>query len=1083
MKIEKILDKAEQLDHDQRWKYMIALGRDSKEDQALTKSLRELASSQIHYERILALMSTQGSFDTEIIAKLLEDSSGVGMFAAVRFGAKHLSSDLLIKTIPELSKSKRMRLIACLLAEKRTDIIECVYNVSNASEQQNILLFTSEAFFKEHIGEEIAEGFTEKQWRQMAKRFPAVAAELIEKYLSRATEPSWLTQRAVQAVLRQFCKTAPTMGLSLLNQAMTCIQPKNLPLEQYSLLFPDSVARLIINHPVQVSVYLPATVLRKLNNEVLCTLAEKKALANLATVFQKLHHEQRAALYEAIGESLRSDNGALPLVYVKALPQLIREKEALHAFDLKLLAAKPMERLPYLSVLSFDSALHLATPFLAQPEGELRAQAASALVQSGRYYSSELERILDFCIKRENEQDPVRLAMMTALAGLPPTRWSAAHLPKIKSVIAAALQARDCSFQTMEAAANWLLKMLLPQTDFVIAELPALIERMGRLNAPSLESRITNADMARLDDCLYPLLKTWIARDRAYIATSLICGFGRRIKSVYQLQKNEGKQPRLVKLLVDLTQDKRGHTARAGLDALLRLDIREEVSRLIPKLIEQDSSWIQVNSVSDFLHRHRQNLLTPFLKPRVYGNRFSSGKTAILQSFNNGFVRWTATQQQIYASSLGDILNSGKRNAWELYRCAGRLSAMPSADLSALIELADLDAEDIALRDKALEALGRADAGRGVASLIQALDDNRANIAIYALRRSILEMSATSALALLSKAPLKKVTVMKEIIRLAGEFSGEASYHFLSTFAKDENLHPDVKIALLRAFWNHLNNEEVWGYFNAAAQNGPVALARSTIRIPQEGLTANGRTHLCEQLTLLLRNENAQIRTETLERLVQLPLGQSNDMMFGALAEMLEDVDVNVGMLAAEAMLAAYITTRSDELVDTFSKVQRPKSFAAVVDAFRRRDFVNVAELRSCAEALALAMLTQRRLPSQSLRIALTMLPPSNILTIVEAIDDAGLLHPGTVETNLKAWNKTVASFSQQDIASLESKLRSSQSAGIRRLGLALLVETTEQHGWSGEHREHLDEYCKDTDLWVSEAAGVIEPPQAGKQE
>ena len=61
---------------------------------------------------------------------------------------------------------------------------------------------------------------------------------------------------------------------------------------------------------------------------------------------------------------------------------------------------------------------------------------------------------------------------------------------------------------------------------------------------------------------------------------------------------------------------------------------------------------------------------------------------------------------------------------------------MPSIDLAPLVQLARLDAPDQGLRDKTLEALGRADAGRGVPELMQALDDNRARVAIYALRRS-----------------------------------------------------------------------------------------------------------------------------------------------------------------------------------------------------------------------------------------------------------------------------------------------------------------------------------------------------------
>ena len=56
MMIAVILEKAETLDHSQRWKYMIGLGKSSQNNQTFTKALRELAASDIHYEKILALM-------------------------------------------------------------------------------------------------------------------------------------------------------------------------------------------------------------------------------------------------------------------------------------------------------------------------------------------------------------------------------------------------------------------------------------------------------------------------------------------------------------------------------------------------------------------------------------------------------------------------------------------------------------------------------------------------------------------------------------------------------------------------------------------------------------------------------------------------------------------------------------------------------------------------------------------------------------------------------------------------------------------------------------------------------------------
>ena len=1049
---------------------------------------------------VLGLMSAQGSFDTEIIAKLLEDSSVIGMLTAVNLAAKYLDIELLMDIIPRLSKHKRLRIAMALLKTGRYDVVERLYTKFGISEQQDMLLYTSEIFFKEHLEQDKLEGFTEKQWRQMAKRFPSITCEQIEKNLKKSIEPSWLTQLAVFVVLDQFHKTAPVLGLSVISQAIICMKSQYLPLVQYSYMFPEQIGDLIRKQPTPISISLPVVVLRKFKNEVLCELAEKNALQNLMIVFPKLHSKQRVVLYESIGESLRNQSGALPLVYVKALPRSVREKEALHAFNLPLLETRPLEKLPYLSVLPFYQALPLATPFLNQPEGELRAAAVSVLVRCARYDSTELDNILDFCLKRENEQDPVRLAMMTALVDLPPTRWLGNHLPKLKLIIAAALKARDCSFQTMDAAARLLLKMIMLQTDFVVAELPVLVERMGRLNVPSLESQISNVDMVRLDSCLLPLMKTWVARDRSQVAISLIYSFGCRIKSVYQLQKSEtkwlglisGQKLGLIKLLIDLTLDKRGYVARMGLEALIRLGISEEVSQLIPQLIQQDPSWIQVNGVSEYLFRHRQSLLTPFLKPRIYNNRFSSGKTAVILNFQKGFLRFTANQQQIYAYALNDILYSDKRNAWELYQCVNRLSAMPSADLSALKNLAKLDARDVALRDKAIEALGKADAGRGVTELIQALDDNRANIAIYALRRSILEMSEKNALFLLSKAPRNKVTVEKEVIRLAGEFDGDDSYRFLSEFAKEKNLHPDVKIAVLRAFWKHLNKEEVWDYFHTAAQSEHAALARSTIRIPQKGLSPIARNHLSVQLALLLKNSNAQIRMETLERLVYMPLGTDDYLanergsqegqititMYDALASMLEDVDVNICKLAAEAMLATYISKKDNKLVETFAKVKRPKSIVAIVDAFEHRNFVNVLELRNCAKFLSLTMLEQRHQPSQALRLTITLLTPSNILEVIEAAENVGLLHPGAVESNLKTWGLAVKTHSQQDLAILESKLRLSESVGKRRLGFGLLIETASQHGWTNERRECLCEYCVDPELWLSEAAGLVEPPQ-----
>ena len=82
---------------------------------------------------------------------------------------------------------------------------------------------------------------------------------------------------------------------------------------------------------------------------------------------------------------------------------------------------------------------------------------------------------------------------------------------------------------------------------------------------------------------------------------------------------------------------------------------------------------------------------------------------------------------------------------------------MPSIDLAPLVSLRAWT-RLTGLRDKTLEALGRADAGRGVPELMQALDDNRARVAIYALRRSLMNLRPSRVL-VFARVPRGKVTV------------------------------------------------------------------------------------------------------------------------------------------------------------------------------------------------------------------------------------------------------------------------------------------------------------------------------------
>ena len=140
-----------------------------------------------------------------------------------------------------------------------------------------------------------------------------------------------------------------------------------------------------------------------------------------------------------------------------------------------------------------------------------------------------------------------------------------------------------------------------------------------------------------------------------------------------------------------------------------------------------------------------------------------------------------------------------------------------------------------------------------------------ARIAIYALRRSLLQMPTERALELLRGVSLRKVTVAKETVRLLGELPGSAAYADLLAIAGQE-LHRDVRVALLRALWDHLEQPETWPLLEQAAASDDPALAAGVIRIPADRRPPATLRRLVRLLALLLVNPNAQVRLDTLQR-------------------------------------------------------------------------------------------------------------------------------------------------------------------------------------------------------------------------
>ncbi len=200
----------------------------------------------------------------------------------------------------------------------------------------------------------------------------------------------------------------------------------------------------------------------------------------------------------------------------------------------------------------------------------------------------------------------------------------------------------------------------------------------------------------------------------------------------------------------------------------------ERAALLIPDLLQDDPSWITRPAVYLYLHHFRQDLLTPFLGLSVYSGRFSTGKSRFVLPVKRGFVRWTRQQQEIFETTLIEVIHDNTLSQQTITQALGQIAALPALPTTPLIALTNDERPFV--RDSVLSLLSQLDAGQGIPTLLDALNDERGRKAIYALRTFFMNASLSLVLSILGNVPFTQVTVAKEVVRLLGELPGKESY-------------------------------------------------------------------------------------------------------------------------------------------------------------------------------------------------------------------------------------------------------------------------------------------------------------------
>ena len=1078
-----LLAALETIPYDDRVKRMVALGQQARTDAAAAALLQALAAAPGFYERQLALLACYGSGDGALVLVGLADQSLLLRNLALSLVADACTDAQVRLAFGSLSQKVQPKLLRYLRRRGRLAVVDALLTelATRANERLALFLhFGTAALVEKHVAT-VRPLWGADDWMRMAKYHSDIAvAQLLAQQQAQIAPDARLLYH-VNCALPALAERRPDHALTLVRGLLRHESPDRISLQPVAERRPNEVVDLLLAHDDSAAVRLNLGRLapRLTEARLLAVLQYRPAfLANPAAWLHRVPAALRRTAFGVAGNGWHNSDGVVALPIVALLPRELREAEARRHLALPALATRPAQRLPYATFLPWDEAQAVLAPFVRNPDADLRTVALAAQIGVSRYQRAQLPVVLALVCARANEQDPVRQAMLGALAALPPSRWQDAYLENLSQLIRDALNAADLSVATARYAEQLVLALVPFHAEWAAGWLGELAKTRGQVYFAGLGDRLNDADVRRIAPALLPILQAWATREREGLLLQAASSLGRRLRVF------DGLAELLERVFTTTRQD---YVA----SQILQLLARHRPGRfaaLVPTRLVSDPSVGTMPVVYWYLHRHRQDLLTPFLGQRAYKGRFSTGKTRFVLPMRTGFYRWTPTQQNLFAETLTQLTQDQKRDAYTLFHAIHQLAALPAVVPARLFGLADARMKNLAVRDTALRALARLDGGQGVPVLVEALDDDRARIAIYALRSTLLAMPATRALALLQAVPTQKVTVAKEVLRLLGDLDTPAAYPLLLDMAA-RPLHRDVRVALLRALWPQLERPETWPILLAAAADPDPAVAAGVVWIPTDRLSPPVQRQMLVLLATLLGHPDALLRVQVLSRFTSLPLADPDRVLLPPLLARLHSPLPDEYQAAARALFATYAALDAAAITATVAQVlPERRVLLCVLAALHAALGSNRSKLLPVVRGILAVLRPDPLTVELQVRLVLAGLPWPELapyltdLAATEALDAEVLM--ATVQAMGVSRQRIASQDDTEALLTLEHALAASPDARLRRLALAALrAQATQPAGWTAALRTRLDHYRADPAPLVAAAAQFTFPPPAEASE
>ena len=1113
----------EGITHAARWRRMVDLGRAAvAADEEARAVLDGLGASEDAYARTLLVASIYGSRDGALALRLLEDPSrSVRRLAAAAVPIVCDDAQATDALAGVDTARARTLLAKALRARRRLGPLDAYFERVRAelSEEKSLvdaLPFASartvEASFAtlESAGGPIA-------WERLAKvhpaRFGQYAAEALGSDAGGRMKSDPRLRWRIAAVAKVFARRDPSAALALLRVLLASDEEPGSALVRALLPFAlsrhprETFDALRARHergaptrpPGAMGILRLDHVAHRLGAERLAYVVER-AWSTLSDGtrarrwYLLLAADQRAALleawlakgrggwggfllrhvaahgpraaerekaYERWSTQAQTSDGTIAVRVLDALPADLRHREARRHLALPRLSTQPDLRNTYASLLPLEEAKAVLVSFLGHPEGEERAKAMRALLGSVLHEPASIAPALATVRARKFEQDPVRLAMIEALAALPVRSYAAEHLEDVGAIVGDALDAADLSQRAAAAAERLVVRLFRVDAAWGAKWLTSILEKRGSISAlAGLADALVPGDVDRLAPALADLAATWGTQERSGALLWLAGSFGLRLTQI----------PALLDALERMSREQPFVGVAALALALLRKHAPERFAALVPELLAVDPSYVILESVATYVSVFRQDLLAPFVSDAPMTGRFATGRTSWAIRFSRGHGRWTSKLQAVHAAAWTSVLNDPKRDVPTLIAAVRSLAELSFAPRDALLPFASDPRQPV--RETAIRALPWLDGGQGVPVLLACLDDARARWAIYALRKAFSEMRRERVLAYLRAAPTSKVTVAKEVVRLLGELGGAAAYQEILALDQKEDLHRDVRIALLRAVWDHLERPETWPILERAVAHPDWVVASKLADVPLGRLSLAAQERVVDLLVRVLGREEPEARLDLLKRCAYLPVTDGKRTLLRALIAHLGAPRPDEALAAARALLVRMNATEVEPVIERLRELShRRELMVELVPAFAPHAYSG-KHLRLLAESLVTMLARDPLATVHYVAFAGQVFAWKELVAVLEDLATRDFLHSDAMVAAYGAIARCA------DPSSIERALSAHANPRLRRLALEALKHAAgASRGWSRERREKLETYRRDRAPLVAAAAAYVFPP------